>query len=350
MKTIIKTKNEKLTVYSFFGIDLLRKITSKDHTGKKTRKYGFPLFTEFNKKQRAESREVFYLKVNRVCDYTFLCLQNWIDIVHSYNGNFYIICDKPELKKKICDRITFYDYDVKFITSSLPKNMKDFCRKVTVENWNKAAFAHTKTYQHAIENGFQNFWNIDADDTMFLIEPKKIANILKEVAVYAENNDISNFSYDMWRSRTNGKHWSFGVTYTRMNVDYREIFNNTEQNWDKVKIVGYVRNLDWLFTYFKNDGMMKNETWYSENTQFVHWGEFISNLFLPSFSLHKEGSVYYPLFLDILKNTEFGITKIYQDCIKFNFSVIEKESKDFFNKLLYQNKATIDYIRYAWFK
>ena len=44
---------------------------------------------------------VFYLKINLKTDFSIECFNHWVDIVEASRANYYIVCDKEDVKEKI---------------------------------------------------------------------------------------------------------------------------------------------------------------------------------------------------------------------------------------------------------
>ncbi len=272
------------------------------------------------------SKPVFYLKLNRRDRYAFVCLQHWIRIVDILNADFYIICDNKNLELDILRRVEFRNSDIKFL-HSYKNPLKKIVTKNISKRWRKAAYAHLTTFLHAKKNKIENFWNIDADDTMLLVKPQTAAEILGQAANYAQKNDLSTFSLDMWRSRTEGKHWSFGVTYTRQNIDYFSLFNETKNSDWQRHYEPYCGdyNLDCYFTYIKDFKNVKNESFYIENLHFIHWGDFLYSVIGSYICFWKNGKLNFPILSDIYKNNDLGTIQIASDCIKLDYNLDEKE-------------------------
>ncbi len=320
MKIYIKTKCYKEFCYNFMGITWLKIIKKEgSKSSSKHKDYFFPVLTK--KEKNKYQGPVFYLKVNRICGYTYICLQNWIDIIKESNANFYIVCDKKELKKQILKRVKFYSPDVKFIKSDTAAS-KSFINTLVDPCWIKAGNAHLTTFLNATKNNYPSFWNIDADDTLFLIPPSKMAKILANVANYAEKNNLNNFSLDMWCSRTLGKAWSFGVTYSKLNIDYIKEFKEEKKNWRQY-VDDEIVSLDSYFGYQRNVNGQRNETFYIEDSQFIH---FFDHFMMPFALYHwKDKILSFPIFEKIYKNEEFAKTSIADSCISFSLPVTAEE-------------------------
>lgn len=194
--------------------------------------------------------------------------------------------------------------------------------------------AHLSTFYYAKKHKVREFWNIDADDTEFLLNAKKIAEILSSIARYAQNHHIHAFSLDMWRTRTLGQHWSFGVTYTSMECDWIGIFEgNTDTKWQEryPNLDNGNFSLDWFFTYLGKAGIARVATFYINNAFFVHFGNFFfarSPLGL-GVSHWQNGVLRYPLLLEIYGSKRFGEVPIAKDCIKFEAGLDKMDAFDF---------------------
>lgn len=299
------------------------------------RKYCLPA-----KKQIDKTQPVFYLKINRRDDYVFLCFQHWIDTIAEKGADYFIICDNKILEKEICKKIIFHDTNIKFLKSCKNRKQKHIVDKIATKYWIKATYAHLTTFYHAKNNGIASFWNIDADDTLFCMPPEKISNYLKEVEAYADKNDIEAFSLDMHRSRTRGRHWSFGITYTKMDTNWFQIFNeNPDVKWHKhYDNYDYEFNLDWFFTFLKDYKNIKNETFYINNSLFIHWGNFLTNIIGSGIFYWKNNTLKFPIILEVIKDEYFGNIPISKDCIKFE--------SDMNDEIKY--KFIIDYVTYLY--
>lgn len=283
------------------------------------------------KKLINKTKPVFYLKINRQDAYSFLCLQHWIDTIESIGADYFILCDKEKLERDVLKRIIFPNTNIKFLKSCRNKKLKMIVDKIATKFWIKATYAHLTTFYHAQKNNISSFWNIDADDTLFCMEPQILANYLKKIEQYAETKDFGSFSLDMHRSRTLGRHWSFGITYTRMNTDWFSILNNNpDSSWQKhYEKYDYEFNLDWFFTYLKDFKNIKNETFYIDNSYFIHWGNFLTNVIGSGVFNWKNNRLYFPIILSVLNDKYFGNIQIADDCHKFDSKLSDEDAQNF---------------------
>lgn len=303
------------------------KIKSKIGTSKIFQIFGIPMLKSYVKKNQKNlnNKNVFYLKVNRNNNATFVNLQHWIDIADVLGADYYIVCDNNKLKENIYKKACFNNPDIKFIKSCKNKRLKNIVKNIATGSWKKATYAHLTTFYHAKQHGIVSFWNIDADDTVFCMEPEKCAEALNQIEQYACKNDINLFSLDMWRSCTFGRHWSFGVTFIRgqenpFDIIEKKCTNNWKNNYTKYA-ASY--NLDWFFNYLKDNGYLSIETFYIENCMFFHCGDFY-NVIGSYASLWHDCKIYYPIMSEVYGNNKLGSLPVAEDCIKFDTG-IERE-------------------------
>ena len=283
---------------------------------------------------------VFYLKFNNSNSmYNFHCLSDWIYIARKMGADYYILCDNKKLKKKILQSCKFPDSDIKFLKSDIfiPKKI---IKTVSTTSWHNAARAHLTTFFHSKKNCIKEFWNIDADDTSFMLSPFEIAGFLIKVASYAKANDINIMSLDMHASRYWGKHWTFGVSYCQNNCDYISIIKKEKDlNWRKdfAKIRPHgVFNLDSYFMYLKNHNILRLASFNIDNLYFVHWGTVGFRNAYRFIQVEKGNKMYYPLGINLFGDNKFNMFPTADDVINFDFGISEDESIKYFEKKMYK--------------
>ncbi len=324
----INLKNKKIRKVKFLNLTILQ--YEKEERLQKNVIKIFPS----NKTKINKERPFFYLKVNSYSFYTVKALQHWIDIIHYFNGDFVIICDKEELRRYILKNVEFYNENIKFVRS-IKKPLTKMVQEIITGFWANAAYAHLTTFFHAQQIGIKSFWNIDADDTIIAAPPEEVAQLLQKAEQHAIENDISLFSYDMWRSRTRSKAWTFGVTYTRNINQLIDKFKTADRKWQKkYKDCDQALNIDWFCTYLKDNHSAKIETFYTENCYFLHMGDFIFDPVGKFISCFKNNAVNYPLLCTLYKNQDLGQIPIAKDSIFINSNISEESSVRFLNSML----------------
>lgn len=293
-----------------------------------------------NNVPKDKTNEVLYLKLNKFDEGAKKCFEYWLQVANSMDAAVIILCDKEDITKRILRETKFQTSIVRFIKSQRAM-FKKFVNKMQLDKWwYNAAYAHLTTFSHAIDNNIQNFWNIDADDTIFMVEPSKIAKYMLEIKQYAAKNEISLFSLDMHHSNSNSFHWSYGITYTRNPEEILEEFYKKDnlKKWkkyqkDNVLCRTPILNLDWFTTFIKSNKNLKIETFYIDNIYFLHF----SNPLLSSthsLSLFSDNKIIYPIFKDVygINNIMISEVPIAKDDIKFDFNLSIEKSFDFYLK------------------
>lgn len=310
-KIKFNTEQERVRQIWLFNYMILEYYTK--HKEKKKHYSVLPLLKK-TCMQPIKNKEVFYLKINSDKDYSFRCLQHWINIINYYEGDFYIVCDDLRIKKNIYNTINFANKNIKFI-SSREQKLKNYVNNIATDKWYNATYAQLITFYHSRKYNIQRFWNIDADDTMLCLCADEVAKILKNISNYAIINNVDAFSLDMHRSRTKGKHWSFGITYIQNKVDWFELLPKDNSWIKKYEQYDYSFNLDWYFTNLKDHNLANIQTFFIENMLFVHFGEFLFNPIYANVCIFRKDIFEFPILHDILGTKKYGKIKVFDDVI-----------------------------------
>lgn len=218
--------------------------------------------------------KIFYLKINRNEGYTIRNLRHWLETISTYEyASYFIICDNLQLENKVIMELgeDYPEIKGRMLKSIIDEETKYIVEKVTNERWHMAGYAHISTFVHARNMAFDEFWNIDADDTRFCLKPARCRELLDEAERFAKSERIDCFSLDMHTSLiASGHHWSFGITYTNNSVDWMKIMKeacleniDSEDQWP---------NIDRFFRYIRNHkDEVKIESFYCENLKFLHY-------------------------------------------------------------------------------
>jgi hypothetical protein len=329
-KIKLNVNNKKVRLIRICNKSVLQ--YEKDAGGKKH--YTLP----FIPKIQNNKNPLFYLKVNQDDEDSLICIQYWINIIAEMHADYIIICDNKSLERKILKKIFFPNSNIKFIKSTRKSFLPILKKQKLQKKWYKAACAHLTTYIHAKKNNIKHFWNIDADDALFLVEPKKAVTILQTAQDYANENQLDDFSFDFWATKCRGRHWSFGITYTRNSADYIKLLQENIITWDNYKRWTTVHNLDWLFSFLKDSGKLNLKSFYVENMYFIHWGRFIGDMKNAYITTWKNNQMYYPILKDIFKDKRGILPVVSEDIVhKFELGVSEDECLDFAMKYLYKS-------------
>lgn len=272
---------------------------------------------------------VMYLQINREASYTLDCIQMWLYVVKKLGAEYFFLCDNYRLAHRVLKTCKFPDSNIRFIRS------KNFTiRKQAGYLCSPGAISLTKAqltpFYHAKENGIQRFWKIDADDTMFLAAPEKIAKAMEQAIEITEAEGNVASSYDMWYTHMGGQHWSFGVTYISGKIDFTEVFSKQSDNsWmDEIKNRTDWFNLDWYFTYLMGK-QVPIGIFHFEECMFIHWGDNLRNPYNSWISEFSGEELKYPLMELIYGKHSFAVKKIQSESRKISVGTSIEESKDF---------------------
>ena len=269
----------------------------------------------------------FYLKVNTYSDFALKRFMHWVDIANACGATIYVVCDNLYFEERIKTEV---NQEFLFIPSN--PAAKDLLSEILNPNWLNVGIALLTPFIHAKENGIVSFWNIDADDTIMLNEAKVIAEALTKASEYADVKDINCFSLDFASTPMNRiiKHWSFGVTYIKLNADYISLIEQYPKLLPDLVNEGMAERgmLDEIFKNLDYKGLLRNGVFYINNLYFRH-NNINSNFWNDSRFYIKDvcERVYYkwkltekdlqdgiPIGANVVK-IEQGITE--QDCLNF---------------------------------
>lgn len=283
---------------------------------------------------------IIYFKINRIADYTISCIQQWVDVAYQMKADFVFVCDNTQLEYQVLNGVKFPSSDVKFIPS-MKGALRRICKAISTPIWEKAACAHLTPFYHARKNGIKKYWAIDADDTMFCLLPKRIAEVLHQAQRLGKEADMSVLSLDMWHSRTLGRHWSWGIAYINENVDFFRIFDEERDlSWVMAGDYPYRQgsgetNADWYFTYLKLHKGVRAETFYVDESMFIHWGNFVKYPSMTAAVYYwSKGKLSYPIYRYVHGDEKFGYIDIASDCFRIDIAVTREEGMRYLRKNL----------------
>lgn len=274
-------------------------------------------------------KNAVYLKVNRNEEFALRNLSRWIDVSILLNADCYILCDNPELNK-IIKTDCMFSYKCNFIESNKGEEAKEIVCNIANKNWADAAYAHLTTFIHAAELGYDYFWNIDADDTMICLSTDRILEMLRKVEGYVIENNTDIISLDMWRTKWQGLHWSFGITFTKGRKEWlSDMKKHCMDEAYKNQINGMNYNIDCYFTYLKEVENISIQTFYFENLKFIHYSnDFFKGLISSAFYHWKNGILEYPIMKWCVGVNELSEFKICDDIIRFDIGIDDKEAAE----------------------
>ena len=139
----------------------------------------------------------------------------------------------------------------------------------------------------------------------------------------------------MHTSRTHGKHWSFGICYiNNVNKNWFKIYNNNKNiEWrNNYLTYDWQFNLDWFFTYLRDEKIAKIKSFYVDNIQFIHFGDFLWNTIDSGVYHFKNNRISFPMLLNVFGTEKFGDIPIWNGDIKFDSDIKVNDCYDFMMK------------------
>ena len=204
-----------------------------------------------------------FLKINRDDPAAVLCLRFWLEVFKNYKT--FILCDRyrpdidptPDYLKTV-----LIDYKVTVINSDYSigdaycQNLKGAKRGMASANL--TAFQHVKKTE--------NFWMIDADDTVFLTRDfDGLREKLKTAEQYLLDKNLDGFSLDFYRNLNNG--WTFGVCLIRGSMPWQLI---KDVDMGPMSELGFARNIDTAFDSLGRQGTFKLKNFVFDRMAFQH--------------------------------------------------------------------------------
>lgn len=204
-----------------------------------------------------------FLKFNRSDPASVLCLRSWLEVFRDYQT--VILCDLYTVNQDpVPDylRTVLTDYSVQVINSDYAlgneygRNLKGAKRGM--------ASANLTCFQHL--DGFQDFWIIDADDTMFLTRDfVGLRTKFSQAEAIAREQNLDGFSLDFYRNLNNG--WTFGVALLRATMPWQLIKDVDMAPYSER---GFARNIDTAFAALGEQGKISLKNFVFDRFAFQH--------------------------------------------------------------------------------
>ncbi len=272
---------------------------------------------------------VLYLQINREAPYTLDCIQMWLYVAEKLGAEYWFLCDNYRLAHRVLKMCSFPDSNIRFIRSKNLRILKQ-ARYLCSQGALPLTKAQLTPFYHAKKNRIEQFWKIDADDTMFLASPEKISKAMEQVAKITEKQGKAAVSYDMWFTHMSGRHWSFGITYISGKLDFTEIFSKLkDKSWmNEMKQYTDWFNLDWFFTYLREKKVPLG-VFHLDECLFIHWGDNLRNPYNSWISEFSGEELRYPIIEFIYRKPMFAVKRIQPESEKICVGTSLEESRDF---------------------
>lgn len=274
--------------------------------------------------------EVFYLKFNRDNSWVTARYANiWLDIIREVKDAYvYFIVDKDSLSKHLQKMCNFHDIPHEFIKSQRDSaELQSIVKKAFTPNWHNAGYAHLTTFLHARDHGYENFWNIDGDDSAFFAEPTKLAKLFHEVKCYAKLNNLDALSFDYWCTFAKWAHFTFGVAYVDNYLNWLDLMTQYAERSAKNVKNDAGRNVDLFLLWLSGIRILKLGAFYCENLYAIlnNVGDPYLLPTMGSLRYWHEGKVYFPTVIHDLAMGDAGVLDIPKDMIKFDVGISSAE-------------------------
>ena len=298
-----------------------------------------------------KGQRVFYLKINRIHQTSFDCIQQWMDIVEKMDGFCYFVCDNKQMEYNVFTKpCWFHNKKFAFIPSdrkTLRSELKRILHNVEREKlWRRIASSMMTPFIHAAKHNYTRSYNIDADDIMLLAKSDALAKAFIKAEEYAEQHDLDCFNLDMFVSKTFGVHWSFGVVYVRKpqkcigmvvkNTNWRENTTLIEQ-YKCVYLKHFNFNVDWLFTFLRDTKQLNLKTFYIENAMVVHMPDIAISRHWAFMFQWRNNNINFPILRYLYADEIWQTLPIYKECVQINIGLSEKSYTDFLNEFYHSN-------------
>lgn len=320
-------------IYEYIKFERYNKLFDKFKT------YKFYSFNGFH--QPKQNQRIFYLKVHRVHRTSFDCIRQWLDIAEQMNAFVYFVCDNPEMEAKIkemCLPNRFFDF-IKSDRKTLRAEIKKILHKVERQAlWERIAYSMITPFIHAKNNNYKISYNIDADDILLCIEPKKICEAFIKAEKYAIDDKIDLLNFDMFYSKSYGVHWSFGVVICANPQKSIEVLkNNTNWRGNKTLIQKYNIcwidkfnfNVDWLFTYFRDTKQLNMKTFYIDKGLVAHMPDIILEHGWAFMIQWENNEIKFPILTNLYDRKVWDKIPIPKDAIKIDVGLQHDDYKRF---------------------
>jgi hypothetical protein len=192
-----------------------------------------------------------------------LCLRFWLEVFKNYKT--FILCDRykpdidptPDYLKTV-----LMDYNVAVINSDY--SIGDaYCGNLKPAKRGMAS-ANLTAFQHVKKE--ENFWMIDADDTVFLTRDfEGLREKLKTAEQYLLDKKLDGFSLDFYRNLNNG--WTFGVCLLRGGMPWQLI---KDVDMGPMSEMGFARNIDTAFDSLRRQEIFKLGNFVFDRMAFQH--------------------------------------------------------------------------------
>ena len=216
-----------------------------------------------------------YLKINFLTTFVIRNIQSWLDAFENKEDvTCFLVYTEETMKKELEKDVVLSKSFGGFVPLDRSEIVGNIVKNSSLLNWHNAAFMHLTPFTHAVSNGIDDFWSIDADVCYVCLPGQRIFEMLLSAEKYAKEQGINLFSLDIWHSLTKYSRdkdlWTFGITYVCGNKDVLEKIGKHIADDDFVK--SNKVHVDLYFNYLSKH-CLKVENFYFDNLQFILYGD-----------------------------------------------------------------------------
>ena len=294
-------------------------------------------------KPKSKDQPIFYLKVNRVHQTSYDCMQHWMDIANKIGAFCYIVCDKKEFEYGMFDKPCYFYRNSFQLIPSDRRSLNEVVQKLLsgVERsklWRRIALSMLTPFVHAEKNKYSRTYNIDADDIMILARPDKIAKALLRMEQIAEDKKVDAMNLDMFVSKSFNVHWSFGVVYMRRPdrcisaLKENVVWRKDEENHKKF-MTSYVSefnfNVDWLFTFLRDCKKLNLQTFCIKNAAVIHMPDIAISRHWAFVFQWQDDRLYFPIISEVYQDKKWANVPIPKSVNKIDVGLELNEYSNF---------------------
>lgn len=268
------------------------------------------------------------MKVNFLAPFVFRNVQRWVDAFEGAKGvRYFLVYNSESVKAALEKAVRFQGNMAGFIPIDKSEAAKKVVRNTCKDNWYNAAFMHLTPFFHAVSNGIEDFWSIDADVCHICLSGQRTWKMLSNAAEYAVKQGIDLFSLDIWQSSTkhlqNKNLWTFGIAYVRENEKVLEVLQAhlEDETFAKANKV----HIDIFFTYLSICGL-KIASFYFENLQFILYGnDFFARPCSTGLYQYGKRKIMFPLLYYCIGAKSRGCIPIADDVMGLDIGITKRE-------------------------
>jgi hypothetical protein len=209
----------------------------------------------------------FVLKFNRWTMESYICLKFWLSLVANTGRKCFLLQDlwinSGNFPKEFQALVESMNLQLIVRSTNYEKHRNLKFVKPESKRWALAAAANLTAFELTQED---YFWLIDADDTIFLTEPKQILEKLCLAEELAMLKSLDGFSYAFYR-HVWLNHWSLGIALMKTRIPLDIVADVHAADIEKLHISD---NIDGAFDLLRRNGILNLQSFIFNDIVFHH--------------------------------------------------------------------------------